>query len=397
MIASDGVPTDDRDPASEPLAALRVLEWLLPAVFVLWRSNRGSRVAWALASLDIVLVAVLSAASVAHLDQPDWIGELGTETVPSIGVLVEPEPRGLRVTGVVPDSAASVAGVQVDDVIGAVDNVPFRERAALASAIQGRPVGTVFAMHLLRGPDVWVTTLRSQSRRRISAAAIQRSQGLFISFVAIAGLIVLAIVGLAWSRGVARAWLPLWAMALIAAPAAFSEPLPRVLVTSLAAALALWSMRLVPRLPTTTWPRTLRISGGIVLAVPALVFRGGAIFVAVAIATDTPMDPAPLQSSLAGASTYGWYLPVLLIPILEEAAYRGLVLPVAYRAARPWTAITLAALSFGLSHGLGLSTNIWGPVALGFALTYLRLRTGRLLPGIVLHAAWNGMTLIVPT
>jgi membrane protease YdiL (CAAX protease family) len=82
----------------------------------------------------------------------------------------------------------------------------------------------------------------------------------------------------------------------------------------------------------------------------------------------------------------------VIAPIIEELTFRGL----GYRLLEPfgrWTAILLVGLLFGLAHGLVEALPILA--AFGAGLAYLRMRTGSVYPGMIVHAAFNSLVLIV--
>ena len=82
----------------------------------------------------------------------------------------------------------------------------------------------------------------------------------------------------------------------------------------------------------------------------------------------------------------------LVGPTVEELTFRGLGYSLLERFGRP-TAIVVVAIAFGLAHGLVIGFPILA--AFGGALAYLRARTGSLFPGILLHASFNLIALLV--
>ena len=81
----------------------------------------------------------------------------------------------------------------------------------------------------------------------------------------------------------------------------------------------------------------------------------------------------------------------IVAPIVEELTFRGL----GYRLLEPfgrWTAILLVGLLFGLAHGLVEALPILA--AFGSGLAYLRMRTGSVYPGMIVHSAFNSLVLI---
>jgi membrane protease YdiL (CAAX protease family) len=82
----------------------------------------------------------------------------------------------------------------------------------------------------------------------------------------------------------------------------------------------------------------------------------------------------------------------VVAPIVEEITFRGL----GYKLLEPfgkWTAILLVGLLFGLAHGLVEALPILA--AFGAGLAYVRMRTGSVYPGMIVHAAFNSLVLIV--
>ena len=82
----------------------------------------------------------------------------------------------------------------------------------------------------------------------------------------------------------------------------------------------------------------------------------------------------------------------VLAPIVEEITFRGL----GYKLIEPfgkWTAILVVGLLFGLAHGLVEALPILA--AFGAGLAYVRMRTGSVYPGMIVHSAFNSLVLIV--
>ena len=83
---------------------------------------------------------------------------------------------------------------------------------------------------------------------------------------------------------------------------------------------------------------------------------------------------------------------VVLAPLFEETVFRGVLLPVLGRSfGRGWSVFG-SALVFAVAH---LSIGELLPLlVLGLGLALLRLSSGRLLPCVVMHALWNGVTFL---
>ena len=83
----------------------------------------------------------------------------------------------------------------------------------------------------------------------------------------------------------------------------------------------------------------------------------------------------------------------VLTPISEELLFRGYMLDALNRLHGKWPAIIISSIIFGLVH--------FDPFTIGMAAIggviygWIRIRTGSLVPGIVAHAMWNTMALMV--
>jgi len=102
--------------------------------------------------------------------------------------------------------------------------------------------------------------------------------------------------------------------------------------------------------------------------------------------------PTKWEPNRAAAFAANFVVVGLLAPIVEELTFRGL----GYRLLEPfgrWAAILLVGLAFGLAHGLVEALPILA--FFGVGLAYLRNRTGSVYPGIVVHATFNSLVLVV--
>lgn len=88
-------------------------------------------------------------------------------------------------------------------------------------------------------------------------------------------------------------------------------------------------------------------------------------------------------------------LAVVAIPaVSEELLFRGLLLPGLTRQYNAAVGLVLSSFFFGLIH--------WAPVAIvyatvaGFALGWVRLKTGSVLPSIAMHGAFNAVPVLLP-
>lgn len=82
----------------------------------------------------------------------------------------------------------------------------------------------------------------------------------------------------------------------------------------------------------------------------------------------------------------------IVAPIVEELAFRGLGYSLLERFGR-WTAIILVGIAFALAHGLVDAFPFLA--ALGAGLAYLRSRVDSVYPGMIVHALFNAVALVV--
>ena len=81
----------------------------------------------------------------------------------------------------------------------------------------------------------------------------------------------------------------------------------------------------------------------------------------------------------------------LWVPFVEELTYRGLGYTLLKRFGR-WPAIVAVGVLFGLAHGLIIELPVI--VAFGCVLAWIRSQTNSVVPGMVLHGAFNLIALV---
>ncbi len=97
-------------------------------------------------------------------------------------------------------------------------------------------------------------------------------------------------------------------------------------------------------------------------------------------------------AQLLATAPYAW-LPFVMMAVLpaicEELAFRGFVLSgLRHLGSKRW-AIALAAVFFGLAHGI-IQQSI-GAAALGLVIGYIAVQTSSLVPCMLFHASYNGL------
>jgi membrane protease YdiL (CAAX protease family) len=139
----------------------------------------------------------------------------------------------------------------------------------------------------------------------------------------------------------------------------------------------------------SSWPRAAGLS---LLALVAIVVFAAALNPVLHAGREQGLTPSGWQPSHWPAFATNFAVIALLAPIVEELTFRGLGYSLLERYGR-WLAIAGVGLAFGLAHGLvqGLPVLVF----FGATLAWLRSRTQSVFPGMVLHAVFNGATLVL--
>ncbi|MEL0095113.1 MAG: ABC transporter permease subunit/CPBP intramembrane protease [Planctomycetaceae bacterium] len=103
---------------------------------------------------------------------------------------------------------------------------------------------------------------------------------------------------------------------------------------------------------------------------------------------------APLEQMMTAAPAWAMLLAIAVVPgIFEELAFRGVILTGLRKNASASSAIFVSAAFFGITHGI-LQQSI-NAFAMGLLLGYVAIRTGSLVPTIVMHVLHNGLTYLL--
>ena len=145
--------------------------------------------------------------------------------------------------------------------------------------------------------------------------------------------------------------------------------------------------RLGLRLPKRKWR-----AAGLVIAGFFAIQAFELIYIALAHpGNEQGLTPDRWQPSHAAEYIVNGAIVCTLVPFVEELTFRG----IGFHLLRPygrWVAILGTGVLFGLSHGLLIALPII--VAFGCVLAWIRERTDSVLPGMVLHGAFNLIALV---
>ncbi|HET8528627.1 MAG TPA: type II CAAX endopeptidase family protein [Gaiellaceae bacterium] len=100
------------------------------------------------------------------------------------------------------------------------------------------------------------------------------------------------------------------------------------------------------------------------------------------------LTPTHWEPAHAGAFAANVVLFVAIAPFVEEIAFRGVGQSLWRGAVGAGPAVVVVGLFFGIWHGLLVALLVLVPF--GWGLSYLRERTGSVVPGMLVHALFNG-------
>jgi membrane protease YdiL (CAAX protease family) len=103
------------------------------------------------------------------------------------------------------------------------------------------------------------------------------------------------------------------------------------------------------------------------------------------------LTPSHWEPAHAAAYVANGLVICTFIPFVEELTFRGLGYSLLERFGR-WPAIVAVGVIFGLAHGLIASLPVIA--VLGGLLAWIRSRTGSVVPGMLLHSAFNLVALV---
>lgn len=94
------------------------------------------------------------------------------------------------------------------------------------------------------------------------------------------------------------------------------------------------------------------------------------------------------------SSRYGYFTLCLLVPFVEELVFRGAILrSLSGFFKNPWAAIALSSAMFALVHGN--PAQMPHALLIGLLLGWMYVRTGSILPGVILHWVNNTVAYVL--
>jgi membrane protease YdiL (CAAX protease family) len=136
------------------------------------------------------------------------------------------------------------------------------------------------------------------------------------------------------------------------------------------------------------WGRALGLAVFVLFAVLVV---GGWLDSVLHAGKEQGLTPPGWDGSRAGQYAANFVVIAVVAPFCEELLFRGLGYSL-LEFLTPWPAITFVGLAFGLVHGLVAGLPILA--GFGMALAWLRWKTNSVVPGMIVHAAFNAVALI---
>src|SRR5205807_1216142 len=144
------------------------------------------------------------------------------------------------------------------------------------------------------------------------------------------------------------------------------------------------------RLPRPSLPRVAGYAAAAVAAIYVLEAIVSTIPLPQSPGKEQGLAPAHWEPAHAGAFAANVVLFALVAPVVEELTFRGVGQSL-LRFLGNTPSILLVGVAFGTAHGLVEGLIVLVPF--GVALAWLRSRTDSVLPGMVIHGLFNGLTL----
>ena len=141
-------------------------------------------------------------------------------------------------------------------------------------------------------------------------------------------------------------------------------------------------------------PRSWSRAAGLALTAVAAIYVLEALVSAIPLpqspSHEQGLAPTHWESAHAGAFAANVVLFAVVAPIVEELTFRGVGQSLLSFLGR-WPSMILVGVAFGAAHGLVEALLVLVPF--GIALAWLRDRTKSVVPGMIVHALFNGIAL----
>jgi membrane protease YdiL (CAAX protease family) len=139
-----------------------------------------------------------------------------------------------------------------------------------------------------------------------------------------------------------------------------------------------------------SWPRALAWCAGAIVGIYVLSGIVSLIPLPQSPGNEQGLTPTHWEPRYAAAFAANVALFTIAAPLVEELMFRGLGQSLLRFLGR-WPSILVIGLAFGASHGLVEALLVLVPF--GIALAYVRDRTDSAVPGMLVHALFNGAAL----
>jgi uncharacterized protein len=138
-----------------------------------------------------------------------------------------------------------------------------------------------------------------------------------------------------------------------------------------------------------SWPRALGLG---LLVLVGIAILSGILDPLLHPGQEQGLAPTRWIPAKAAPFVANFVVVAVVAPIVEELTFRGLGYSVLLQFGKP-AAILGVGVAFGLAHGLVEALPVL--VAFGAGLAWLRSKTESVYPGMVLHATFNGVSLLL--
>jgi membrane protease YdiL (CAAX protease family) len=139
------------------------------------------------------------------------------------------------------------------------------------------------------------------------------------------------------------------------------------------------------------WPRALALAAGVIAAVLIWEYLVSKVPLPESPGREQGLTDVHWEPSRAGAFAANFVLLAMIAPFVEELTFRGVGQSLLRFLGR-WPSILLVGVAFGLAHGLLEALLVLVPF--GIAVAWLRDQTNSVVPGMFVHALFNGAALI---